>query len=105
MNSPEVPTPEQEISRAGAAERVLATPVFKEACNRIDAELRMMRESVPMKDTDMHTRLIIAEQLWGTLLDHLKAVMVSGDYAREQLKLRESFAERMATAIKHGVRL
>lgn len=101
----ESPTPQQEISRAGEAERVLATPVFKEACNRIDAELRLMRESVKLSDTDMHTRLIIAEQLWGKLLDHLKAVMLSGDYAREQLKLRENFADRMAAAIKHGIRI
>lgn len=101
----EAPTPDQEIARAAEAERVLATPVFKEACNRIDAELRMMRESVPMRDTDMHTRLVLAEQLFGKLLDHLRALMMSGDFAREQLKLRENFSERMLQAVRHGIRL
>ena len=103
MNEPF--THEQELSRAKEAETVLSTPVFKEACNRIDAELRMMREGVHMKDTDMHTRIILAEQMWAKLLDHLKAVMLSGDYAREQLRLRESFTERMKAAIQHGIRL
>src|SRR5690348_17111063 len=101
----DVPTVEQELARAREAEQLLATPIFKEACNRIDAELRMMRECVPLRDTDMHTRLILTEQLWGKLLDHLRAVMVSGDFAREQLKLRESFAERMKQAFHNGLRL
>lgn len=105
MSNPDTPTPEKEIERAAEAERVLNTPVFREACNRIDAELRMMRESVAMTDTDMHARLILAEQMWGKLLDHLRSLMISGDYARERLKLRENFAERMAAAVRRGVRL
>lgn len=99
------PTPQQELDRAEEAKRLLAAPVFVEACNRIDAELRMMRESVPLRDVDMHTRLIIAEQLWGKVLDHLKALMMSGDYAREQLRLRESAFERMKNAVANGIRL
>lgn len=98
------PNPQADIERAAEAERVFSTPVFREACNRIDAELRMLRESVGMKDTDMHSRLILAEQMWGKLLDHLKSIMMSGNYAREQLKLRENFAERMAESIRRGIR-
>jgi len=93
-----------DIARAEEAKSVLATPVFKEACNRIDAELRMMRESTNLKDSDMHTRLIIAEQMWGKLLDHLRSLMMSGDYARERLRLRENFAERAAAAVRRGIR-
>lgn len=99
------PNPQTDIARAAEAQAVLTTPVFKEACNRIDAELRMLRESVGMKDTDMHSRLILAEQMWGKLLDHLKSIMVSGNFARERLKLKENFAERMAESIRRGVRL
>src|SRR5690242_10692715 len=101
----EQPTPEQDIARAAQAESVLSTPVFIEACNRIDAELRMLRESVGLKDADMHTRLIIAEQMWGKLLDHLKSIMTSGDFARQQLKLRETHMERAARAIRRGIRI
>ena len=95
----------KDIARAEEAKSVLVTPVFKEACNRIDAELRMMRESVGLNDSDMHTLLIIAEQMWGKLLDHLRSLMMSGDYAREKLKLRESHMERAAQAIRRGIRL
>lgn len=98
------PNPQTDIARAAEAERVLATPVFREACNRIDAELRMMREGVGMNDTDMHSRLILAEQMWGKLLDHLKSIMMSGNYARERLRLKENFAERMAESIRRGIR-
>jgi hypothetical protein len=99
------PSPEQDINRAAEAERVLATSVFKEACNRIDAELRMLRESVPMRDADMHSRLIIAEQLWGKMLDHLRSLMLKGAYAKDQLKLRETRTERVAQAIRRGIRI
>jgi len=101
----EIPTPEQEIARGEQARQIFETPVFKDACNRIDAELRALRESVPMSDADMHTRLILAEQMFGKLLDHLKMLMIGADYARQQLKLRESFSERMVQAVKQGIRL
>jgi hypothetical protein len=98
-------TPEQDINRSAEAERVLVTPVFKEACNRIDAEFRMQRERVPLNDSDMHTRLVIAEQLWGKMLDHLRSLMMKGAYAKEQLKLRETRTEKMAQAIRRGIRI
>jgi hypothetical protein len=96
---------QKELERAEEAKRLLAAPIFAEACNRIDAELRVLREGVPISDSDMHTRLILMEQLWGKLLDHLRAVMESGDYARAQLKLRESFTERAVNAIRQGIRI
>lgn len=95
----------KEADRAHEAELVLTNPMFKEACNRIDAELRILREGVPMRDTDMHTRIILSEQLWGKLLDHLKAVMEGGAYARQQLQLRENLAERAMNSIKRGIRI
>lgn len=95
---------QREAMKAEEAKRILETPAFKEACNRIDTELRVMRESVGMNDRDMHTRLILAEQMWGKLLDHLKATMMAGDYARHQLKLRESRAEHIREAIRNGIR-
>lgn len=95
----------KEAERAHQAEVLLSSPIFAEACNRIDAELRILREGVPMRDTDMHTRIILSEQLWGKLLDHLRAVMEGGDFARQQLQLRETFTERATAAIRRGIRL
>lgn len=97
-------TPEQELARAGAARRVLEDPIFIEACNALDAQLRLMRESVPMQDTEMHTRLILAEQVQGKVLDYLRGVMIGGEYARMQLREKESLAERMKNAMRLGIR-
>jgi hypothetical protein len=89
-------TPEQEVARAGEAQRILDTPMFKEACERIESSLAEQRRRVPMVETEMHTRLIIAEQLWNNLIDYFKMAADSGKFAefalrqqREQEKVRK----------------
>lgn len=94
----------KEAERARQAEVLLSSPIFADACNQIDAQLRVLRESVPMSDVDMHTRLILTEQMFGKLLDYLRATMASGDYARQQLQLRDGLAERTVAAIRRGIR-
>ncbi len=96
--------PEDEARRGDLAKSVLENPVFVEACNQLDAELRLMRERVPMSDQDMHTRIILAEQMQAKILDHLRAVMMSGDAARLQLRERRSWNERIQYAREHGLR-
>jgi len=97
-------SPEEEISRGGAAERLLQDPLFVEACNALDAELRMLRERVPLRDTEMHTRLILAEQMHGKVLDYLRGVMQNGEAARLILRDREGLYQRMRNAMDHGLR-
>ncbi len=97
-------TPEEEARRGDMAKLVLENPLFIEACNQLDAELRLMRESVPMADRDMHTRIILAEQMQAKILDHLRAVMMSGESSKLQLRERETFTERLEYAREHGIR-
>ncbi len=97
-------TPEEESRRGDLAKIVLENALFVEACNHLDAELRLMRERVPMSDRDMHTRIILAEQMQAKVLDYLKAVMMSGDAAKLQLRERRSFTERLDYARQHGLR-
>ncbi len=97
-------TPEEESRRGDLAKIVLENALFVEACNHLDAELRLMRERVPMSDRDMHTRIILAEQMQAKVLDYLKAVMMSGDAAKLQLRERRSLADRIDYARQHGLR-
>ena len=97
-------TPEQELARAQEAERILTSKVFIEACNSLDSELRMLRERVPMNDKDMHSRLILAEQVQAKVLDYLRGLMQGGAWAAQQLALRESVSERLLHAAKYGLR-
>lgn len=95
---------EADKRRAMDAERILRDPIFVEACNALDRDLRAMRERTDIRDTDMHTRLILAEQMHGKVLDYLRAVMSAGAGAQLILRERESFMQRMQRAAVHGIR-
>ena len=92
-------TPEQEIERARTAQQVLENEIFKEACQRIEEGLAGQRQRVPLRETDMHTRLIMLEQLWVQLKDYIQQVADTGVFAKdviEQRAMREkSLLERV----------
>jgi hypothetical protein len=87
--------PEQEIARAGEAEQILHSKMFQEAKAFIESSLANQRLSVPIKDTEMHTRLIIAEQVWGKFLGFFAEVAESGKLARIQLTNDRNMKERV----------
>lgn len=97
-------TTEEEVRRGQEARIVLDNRIFIEACNKLDAELRLLRERVPMGDTEMHTRIILAEQMHAKVLDYLTAVMSSGEAADLQLRERRTLSERIDYAREHGLR-
>lgn len=82
-------TPEEELIRAGHAREVLDSPIFKEACERIEDSLADQRRRVPMRETDMHTRLILTEQLWGNLRDYLEQIAQTGKFAEFEIERRK----------------
>lgn len=71
-------TPEEEQIRAGKARELLENDLFKEARAKIEAGLAAQRRKVPMRETEMHTRLILTEQLWNNLLDYLQETVDTG---------------------------
>jgi len=83
-------TPEQEVIRAGQARQIVESPLWIEACQRIEAGLAAQRRAVPMRETEMHTRLIIAEQLWSQFTDFFTEVMDSGRMAEFQIQQKRS---------------
>jgi hypothetical protein len=87
-------TPEDELRRAGDAKEILENEFFKEACKQIEDGLKAQRNAVPVRDTDMHTRLILTEQLWDSLKKYLEITAQTGKFAEFEIKKRESFLKR-----------
>jgi hypothetical protein len=83
-------SPEEELIRAGHAREVLESPIFLEACQRIEDALRDQRRAVPVRDTEMHTRLILTEQLWSHVRDYLDQAVQSGKLAEFTIKQRDN---------------
>lgn len=86
-----------EIHRAGEARQILDSPMFLAARTAIEAQLAQARRTVPIKDTDMHTRLILMDQLWGSLLNYFEQIALTGKMADIQLREeaeRKSFVEQ-----------
>lgn len=81
--------PEEELRRAGEAKRFLESDFFKEACAKVESGLSMQRQRVPMRETEMHTRLILTEQLWEQLKDYLSEAAATGEFAKFELAKRE----------------
>lgn len=83
-------SPEEEIVRAGEAKQLLDSRVFIEACQRIEESLAEQRRRVPIRDADMHTRLILTEQLWSNLKDWLQMTADTGRFADFAIQQREA---------------
>lgn len=78
--------PEEEIIRAGEAAQVLDSRIFKEASQRIRDGIHDQMMAVPLSESTMHTRLVVALQLWGQLERYLEQVKQSGDLAAFQIE-------------------
>lgn len=91
-------SPEEELIRAGEARQVFESRMFQEATKRIVESLAAQRRLVPIKDTDMHMRLIVTEQLWGNLTDWLQQTVETGRFAEFTIQQKRSIAERMKAA-------
>ena len=90
-----------EVARAGEARQILDSALFQAAKAAIEERLLQARRSVPIKDTDMHTRLILMDQLWGSLLDYFEQIALSGKMADIQLRQaaeRQSLIDQCAAA-------
>lgn len=85
-------TLEQEIQRAGEARQLLDSPLFMAARENLRAQLTERRRIVPMVETQMHTRLILAEQLMGYFFDYFEQIAQTGKLA--QMKLEEEAKRR-----------
>ena len=93
-------SPEEELIRAGEARQILDSRMFQEATRRITESLASQRRQVPMANADMHTRLILTEQLWGNIIDWLEQTVETGKFADFAIQQQRSIKERMKAALR-----
>ena len=93
-------TPEEEIVRAGEAKRIIESVMWQEAVKHIESSLASQRQAVPLRETEMHTRLIIAEQVFVKLQDFFQQIVETGHMAEITLANQRSLMERMAAQFR-----
>lgn len=79
-------TPEQESVRGRDAQTLLDSTLFREARAFIEENMRTLRRHVPIQDQDMHTRLILMEQLWGNLIGWFEQTALTGKFAELEIE-------------------
>lgn len=82
---------ERERTRGNDAAYILNHALFQEAWDAAKASLERQRLKIGLKDTDMHTRLIMAEQILATLKHYLENVLQTGKMAEVQLEKPSRF--------------
>lgn len=80
-------TPVVEIKRAGEAEHILNSEVFKDAVKQVEDALLGGMKSAAIVDDRMRLRLLDNYQSLQAILQCLKSTMETGKLAREQLQL------------------
>lgn len=92
-------TPEEEIRRAREAEGLLNAPLFLEARRGLDMQLAALRREVPIHATEMHSRLILMEQLSQRFFSFFEQTVQTGKMAR--IKLQDD--ERRRGIVQQGL--
>ncbi len=59
--------------------------MWQEAVKHIEQSLAAQRQAVPLRETEMHTRLIIAEQVFVKLQDFFQQIVDTGQMAESTL--------------------
>lgn len=95
-----------ERIRAGEARQILDAPIFQAARKQLEDQLAQVRRAAPIRDTDLHTRLILMEQLAANFFDYFEQIAQTGRMAEIQLRQeeeRKSLIERgIAMFRTHG---
>lgn len=83
---------EQEIVDGNEAKRVLENTAFKKAWEAAEISILSQMADVKMRDTEMHTRLILALQVLRGVRRHLETVFETGQMADMQLRQPSKFS-------------
>jgi len=82
-------TADEELRRAGEARQMIEQRIFQEARKSIESQLEQARRSVPIRDVDMHTRLILMEQLWHNFVGYFEQIAQTGKLAELEIAERQ----------------
>lgn len=76
-----------DIQRADYARQILDNPLFKDAFGAIESDLARQRQVVKLTDTELHTRLIVCEQLLARFREVLTRAIEDGHIAQVKIDL------------------
>jgi len=82
-------SPEDEAIRGREAQQFLDSSLFVQVKEHIEGQLAAQRRKAGIKDTDLHTRLIITEQVWGSFQNFFTRLAQSGKIADIEIEERK----------------
>lgn len=77
---------EQEQQRGVAAKQLLNNKYLKEAFEAAERSILDQMDEVSLRDSDMHTKLIIARKTVSSIRRYIERVVETGDVATLQLE-------------------
>jgi chromatin segregation and condensation protein Rec8/ScpA/Scc1 (kleisin family) len=83
-----------EIVRGGKAALVLDSQVFLDAKEHVLEGIQRQMRAVPLADQNMHTRLIVAMQVWDQLEKYLEHIKQTGEIRQFQVQQEEERKRR-----------
>lgn len=83
---------EKEIRRGDDVKRLLENKYLNEAFEAAEKSILEQMEEVSMRDSDMHTRLILARKTLYAIRRYLERTVETGEMAKLQLKEPNKFA-------------
>lgn len=83
-----------EVVLGGKAVQVLDSAVFLEAKKHVKEGIERQMKAVPLSDQTMHTRLIVALQVWDQLEKYLEQIKQTGEIRQFQIQQEEERKKR-----------
>lgn len=90
--------PEQESRRALEARHILEHVLFTDARADFEARLKEARRAAPIGATELHTRLILLEQVGVQFFEYFELAVQTGKLADDQLGHDQRRQQRLAEA-------
>lgn len=83
-------TLEEELRRADQAQRLLEDPLFKAAREDVIQQMKGARLSASPADTNLHSKLILMEQVADRFFGYFEQIAQTGKFASLELQQQEN---------------
>jgi predicted nucleotidyltransferase len=85
---------DEDIARGGEADQILRSTLFIGARKRVLEGIESQMRQVPLSDQTMHTRLILALQVWDQFEKYFEQIKQTGEIAQFQVRQEEERKKR-----------
>lgn len=98
--------PEEELQRAREATSLMANPLFKQAREDLYGKLQALRRAAQPTQTELHSRLILMEQLADQFFGFFEQIAQTGIFAQDFMEQTErrnrGFMQRLQQYVSLG---